>query len=219
MSRLTVATCISASMLLSVLAPTAFAHPGGTDDNGCHTCRSDCEKWGETPGEKHCHGDEPDDPSASNSDSTAKEGDGSVPVSKLEADEKARVVEAVDGDTLTVRLPRLEGRRIDVRVLGIDCPESHKNSKCKRDGDCESDIPKGKEAARKVSELVEGEVVRLEPGADGFETGGYDRLLAYIRTNKGRDMGLYLVKKGLCSDFGHKYPHKRGETYRKAEPN
>ncbi len=32
-----------------------FAHPGRTDSNGCHTCRTNCEKYGLAYGEYHCH--------------------------------------------------------------------------------------------------------------------------------------------------------------------
>lgn len=32
-----------------------FAHPGRTDSSGCHTCRTNCSKWGLSTGEYHCH--------------------------------------------------------------------------------------------------------------------------------------------------------------------
>ncbi len=32
-----------------------FAHPGRTDSNGCHTCRTNCSKYGLKTGEYHCH--------------------------------------------------------------------------------------------------------------------------------------------------------------------
>lgn len=32
------------------------AHPGRTDSNGCHTCRTNCAKWGLRYGQYHCHG-------------------------------------------------------------------------------------------------------------------------------------------------------------------
>lgn len=32
-----------------------FAHPGNTDAYGCHTCRTNCSKWGLSQGEYHCH--------------------------------------------------------------------------------------------------------------------------------------------------------------------
>ncbi len=33
----------------------AFAHPGNTDSYGCHTCKTNCPKWGLSYGEYHCH--------------------------------------------------------------------------------------------------------------------------------------------------------------------
>ena len=32
------------------------AHPGRTDSRGCHTCRTNCAKYGLRTGEYHCHG-------------------------------------------------------------------------------------------------------------------------------------------------------------------
>ncbi|PIR83922.1 hypothetical protein COU18_00710 [Candidatus Kaiserbacteria bacterium CG10_big_fil_rev_8_21_14_0_10_51_14] len=32
-----------------------YAHPGNTDASGCHTCRTNCPKWGLSTGEYHCH--------------------------------------------------------------------------------------------------------------------------------------------------------------------
>lgn len=32
------------------------AHPGRTDASGCHTCYTNCTKWGLSYGEYHCHG-------------------------------------------------------------------------------------------------------------------------------------------------------------------
>jgi competence protein ComEC len=42
----------AASLLFS---STTAAHPGRTDANGGHTCRTNCEKWGLKPGEYHYH--------------------------------------------------------------------------------------------------------------------------------------------------------------------
>ena len=30
-------------------------HPGRTDANGCHYCRTNCANWGLQNGEYHCH--------------------------------------------------------------------------------------------------------------------------------------------------------------------
>lgn len=44
-----------------VLAPVTQAHPGNTDKYGCHTCHTNCERYGLRYSEYHCHnsGDTP----------------------------------------------------------------------------------------------------------------------------------------------------------------
>lgn len=44
-------------IMIVVLSPLYVeAHPGRTDSNGCHTCRTNCAKWGLSYGQYHCHG-------------------------------------------------------------------------------------------------------------------------------------------------------------------
>lgn len=37
------------------VAVAGFAHPGGRASDGCHYCRSNCEKWNLEKDERHCH--------------------------------------------------------------------------------------------------------------------------------------------------------------------
>lgn len=39
-----------------IVAPPVSAHPGRTASDGCHYCRTNCAKWGEVEGARHCHG-------------------------------------------------------------------------------------------------------------------------------------------------------------------
>jgi hypothetical protein len=43
------------SFVVLVLPLNVSAHPGRTDINGCHTCKTNCEQWGLGCGEYHCH--------------------------------------------------------------------------------------------------------------------------------------------------------------------
>ncbi len=43
------------TLTLFIFVPLALAHPGRTDSKGCHTCWTNCEKWGLSYGEYHCH--------------------------------------------------------------------------------------------------------------------------------------------------------------------
>ncbi len=43
-------------VLLLLLSPsTVFAHPGNTAADGCHYCRTNCDKWGVAWNQRHCH--------------------------------------------------------------------------------------------------------------------------------------------------------------------
>ena len=33
----------------------ALAHPGNTASDGCHYCRTNCDSWGVTWNQRHCH--------------------------------------------------------------------------------------------------------------------------------------------------------------------
>lgn len=49
---------LSMAILLVALlwGQPASAHPGNTAADGCHYCRTNCDRWGEAWGERHCHG-------------------------------------------------------------------------------------------------------------------------------------------------------------------
>lgn len=42
-------------LLLCVMFTPTFAHPGNTASDGCHYCRTNCDKWGVAWDERHCH--------------------------------------------------------------------------------------------------------------------------------------------------------------------
>ncbi|MFA5128573.1 MAG: YHYH domain-containing protein [Patescibacteria group bacterium] len=42
--------------IISLMIPSVVsAHPGRTDKNGCHVCRTNCSEWGLSDSEYHCH--------------------------------------------------------------------------------------------------------------------------------------------------------------------
>ncbi len=49
-------TLLSIAISLFSFAPPTVAHPGGTAADGCHYCRSNCDRWGVPWNERHCHG-------------------------------------------------------------------------------------------------------------------------------------------------------------------
>lgn len=58
-------------VMIVILSPLYVeAHPGRTDSNGCHTCRTNCAKWGLSYGQYHCHGKTNSSSSSSNTNKT-----------------------------------------------------------------------------------------------------------------------------------------------------
>ncbi len=46
---------VLALILVWLFPSLSFAHPGRTASDGCHYCRTNCSKWGEISGQRHCH--------------------------------------------------------------------------------------------------------------------------------------------------------------------
>lgn len=97
---------------------------------------------------------------------------------------RAYVVRAIDGDTLEVALA---GGREDVRLIGVDTPETVK-----------PDTPVqcfGPRASRFAHRRLEGRRVRLVFGVERRDA--YGRLLAYVYRG-GRLVNAELVRRGLA---------------------
>lgn len=43
------------TLLLLFSSKNVYAHPGRTNAQGCHTCKTNCSSWGLSNGEYHCH--------------------------------------------------------------------------------------------------------------------------------------------------------------------
>lgn len=50
-------TMLRITILLSLLLSSTwlYAHPGRTASDGCHYCRTNCDKWGVPWNVRHCH--------------------------------------------------------------------------------------------------------------------------------------------------------------------
>lgn len=54
--RLLIAAFVLVGAVWTIVPPSsAEAHPGGTDSRGCHTCRTNCARWGIPTGFYHTH--------------------------------------------------------------------------------------------------------------------------------------------------------------------
>jgi micrococcal nuclease len=107
------------------------------------------------------------------------------PASATEETDSWRSTEIVDGDTLYVSGPTGE---VEVRIIGINTPES---------GECFAE-----EAADALAELVDGNDLVLV--ADRSDVDRFGRVLRYVETTDGVDVGAELVVDGFA--IARRYP-------------
>lgn len=122
---------------------------------------------------------------------------------------RARVLHAVDGDTVEVRAFAAQRRRYTVRLIGIDTPEKFGGTEC---------------GARRASKALLGRAPRglrvtliTDPSQDRFDR--YDRLLAYIvRRRDGVDLGRTQLSGGWARVYVFdNNPFRRLGSYRRAQ--
>ncbi len=105
----------------------------------------------------------------------------------------ARVLRAVDGDTIEVKLETMKEAQ-KVRLLGINTPESVDP---RRSVQCF-----GKEASKRMKDLIEGKQVLLieDPKADDRDK--YGRLLrSVVRVEDSLDVNATLVNQGYANAY------------------
>lgn len=121
---------------------------------------------------------------------------------------RARVIRAVDGDTLDVRL-LATGAEVDVRLIGIDTPETHRPGVSIECG--------GPSASTSMHRMADGRLVTLvtDPTQDRFDR--YGRLLAYAI--RGRvDLNRAQVRRGWAETYVYDdKPFQRTAAYRRVE--
>ena len=108
-------------LVVALTAGPAWAHPGNVAADGCHYCRTNCAKWGEVEGERHCHRDRPSARPRRNVQPPPRQPQATQRwrerIRKIPVKIRDSAPRIVDADTL-----EMAGQR--VRLQGIDAPES-----------------------------------------------------------------------------------------------
>jgi micrococcal nuclease len=139
-------------------------------------------------------------------------GDGvTAPPRKREVMRGAHITAVVDGDTIKVRLA--SGKRVTVRLIGVDTPEVNKPGVAVECG--------ARQAAANMKRLAfkkhrgRGVTLTTDPSQD--RTDKYGRLLAYARIDTGRDLSLEQIRAGWSRAYVYAVPFQRLRSYDAAE--
>lgn len=119
-----------------------------------------------------------------------------LPLPALAAEEmagplRAKVIEAIDGDTLRVEVKVWLGQNLQtlVRIDGIDTPE--------RRGKCEAEKEKAEEAREKLAAIAGDEVILIRVRHDKFA----GRVLAIVHDVSGADIAAQLQGAGVARRY------------------
>ncbi len=136
----------------------------------------------------------------------------------------ATLLAVVDGDTLKIQF---QGKEENIRLIGIDCPESRINPKAQKDAqrsgqDIETIIAMGKRATAFTKTLVKrGDTINIDFDLQQRDRSG--RLLGYVYLNDGRMLNEEIVKAGYASLMtippNVRYQDRFLEAYREAREN
>lgn len=117
------------------------------------------------------------------------------------ADNVARVVRVVDGDTFVAQVG---GRQVTVRVIGLDTPETNRPG---TPVECY-----GPEATVRAGQLLAGQTVSVEPDPSQPDRDAFGRLLRHVRLPDGRLFAEVMIREG----FGVELTVGRGHAYQRA---
>ena len=117
------------------------------------------------------------------------------------------VLSVIDGDTLTVSI---DGQKETVRVLGINTPETQYSN---RGAECF-----GAEASSYAKNLLEGTEVTIEQDVSQDSRDKYNRILAFVGLQDGRDFGQVMLADGYAYEYTYQgIAHQNQQIYQQAE--
>ncbi|MCE5173343.1 MBL fold metallo-hydrolase [Paenibacillus profundus] len=103
------------TLIVAILPASAIAHPGKTDANGGHTCRTNCQQWGLTDGEYHYHNKDGSIRRATDKKSAQKSTGAALILPKKQAAGTLQVyyLDVGQGDSTLIRTPKNQYILID----------------------------------------------------------------------------------------------------------
>ncbi|MGW8184616.1 MAG: thermonuclease family protein [Candidatus Moraniibacteriota bacterium] len=125
---------------------------------------------------------------------------------KKKQEERFKVLNVVDGDTLAVEI---NGQKEVLRLIGINTPETvdpRKPVECF-----------GNEASNKAKEILTGKMVKLEEDVTQGNLDKYNRLLRYVYLEDGTNFNKLMIEKGYAYEYTYNTPYKYQTDFKAAQ--
>lgn len=118
--------------------------------------------------------------------------------------EQAKILRAIDGDSLSVQI----GDKFEVvRLIGVDSPELKDNRALVK---CFA------QEAKKNAETLAGKVVRLESDPTQSDKDHYGRLLRYVYWDD-TNLNEWIIKNGFAYEYTYRKPYKYQKEFKEAQ--
>lgn len=168
-------------LAVTLTASPALAHPGNVAADGCHFCRTNCEKWGEVEGARHCHKERQPSRARQSGNITAYEPQAATRRREPPFKIQGSVPRIIDADTLEVAAET-------VRLQGIDAPETAQA--------CRQATGKRYLCGEHATQALRGRVGAGTVSCTIEERDRYGRGLGVCYTVDGMDLNGWLVRQG-----------------------
>lgn len=124
---------------------------------------------------------------------------------KLNFIEENKVIKVIDGDTFDLYTKNGVKR---VRLIGINTPETLDPRK---DIECF-----GPEASKKLKEILEGKIVKIEGDDSQNDLDKFGRLLRYVYLNN-ENINHKMVKEGFAFEYTYKKKYKFQKEFKESQ--
>lgn len=114
-----------------------------------------------------------------------------------------KVTKVIDGDTIQIEM---NGNLEKVRLIGINTPETVDP---RRPVECF-----GKEASKRMKDLLSGQIVRLEYDDSQGIRDTYDRILAYVYLEDNQMINRKMIAEGYAYEYTYMAPYKYQKEFR-----
>jgi micrococcal nuclease len=116
------------------------------------------------------------------------------------------VAKVVDGDTIDVLI---DGQKARIRLIGLDTPEVVDP---RRPVQCF-----GREASKRMTQLVHGKKVRLERDPTQADRDKYGRLLRYVFLPDSTNVAQQMIREGYGHEYTYRLPYKYQRQFKETE--